>query len=204
MNDRTTDKRQHLMPTEPLPDGVSTNFAVPDTRLVSGTIDVFLDGERLDLAEYSGTESEYIHLTDGRVVFDDPPAENAQLRVSYYFQWFDDEELEEFLNSGCKLVGAADPTDDVLPQAAQPPVLSLAAYYAYMKMAANSAQALSGGAAGFTADNSKEHPNWMAMAQLAWDTAQKELEMAGKDPISSVKPAMRFVTFALPRYVPRS
>lgn len=144
---------------------------------------------------------QYILLEPGRFIIA-PPDSGQKLRVSYYFQWFTDDELEEFLNVTALLLGYDAVTDASLSPRIRTPSLSFAAHYAYLKLAANAAQSLEAGAGGFTADNTREHPNWMAMAELAWKDATAELAVAKESPIAG--PKMRFVNFKLPRYVPRS
>lgn len=209
INDSATDKYVHLAPTDPEPNGITRVFGVSDTRLVSGTVRVFLDNEELvDLdEEWSPGDSdaepaEYIDLVSGRITIE-PPDTGAILKVSYYFQWATDDELEEFLMQGAQLLGYTGVDDASLPTKFRPATLSFAAHYFYLKMAANSAQALQAGAGGFTADNTAEHPNWMDLAKLAWETAQNELEVATQDPATgAAAPAMAFTSFSLQRYVP--
>lgn len=210
LSDSATDKYIHLSPVDPEPNGISRQFAVPDTRLVTGSVKVFLDNEELELEEYDPPydppeeePTEYVMLDSGRIIIEAPDT-GAILKVSYYFQWFTDEDLTEFLNNAARLLGNDDAEADSLTVTMRTPVLSFAAHYAYLKMAANAAQALQAGAGGFTADNTAEHPNWMALAKLAWETGQAELEVVGANPSTVSRPAMAFVNYAMARWVPRS
>jgi hypothetical protein len=209
LSDSATDKYIHLSPVDPEPNGISRQFAVPDTRLVTGSVKVFLDNEELTLVEWDPPydpdpePTEYVMLDSGRIVLEAPDT-GAILKVSYYFQWFTDEDLTEFLNNAARLLGNESAEADSLTVTMRTPVLSFAAHYAYLKMAANAAQALQAGAGGFTADNTAEHPNWMALAKLAWETGQAELEVVGQNPSTVGRPALAFVNYAMSRYVPRS
>lgn len=207
MSDQATDKYVHLSLVDPEPDGVETEFAVPDTNLVSGSVRVYLDGQLLTVPEYdplaSPAQTEYIKLDLGRVVVA-APDEGMKLRVSYNFQWFTDDDLLSFLTEASQLLGFSGVLDSALTLQLRTPLVSFAAHYAYLKMAAQSAQALTTAAAGFEGDNTKEHPYWMDLAKSAWDEAQKALELVNTNPTSSIKPAMKFVAYRLPRYVPRS
>ena len=182
---------------------------MPDSRLVPGTVRVYLDGNDITatVPEYDEDadppQSQYVALEPGRLQIDAPDT-GQTLQVSYYFQWFTDAELVEFLQLAAQLLGYEDVEDGSLTLKFRTPLTSFAAHYAYLKMAANAAQALAAGAAGYTADNTAEHPNWMNLAKLAWETAMKELETATINPVSAVRPHMKFVSFRLPRYVPRS
>ena len=213
-----TDKYIHLSPVDPEPNGITRQFAVSDTRLVSGTVRVFLDNVHTPLPEWSPDDpylshpinppepvpeepTEYIDLAAGRIILE-PPDTGAILKVSYYFQWFTDADLREFLNSGSQLVGHEAVTADTIPVQQRAPILSFAAHYAYLKMAANSAQSLQAGAGGFTADNTSEHPNWRGLAEIAWETGKAELEVVSNNPLTALTPAMAFVSFRLQRYVP--
>jgi len=192
---------------EPEPNGISRVFAVPDGRLVSGSIRVYLDNEDITPPEWDDTmdpvTGEYLLLDTGRLHIEAPDTGQI-LRVSYGFQWFTDAELMEFLTGGSQLIGYTEVEDPALTPQLRSPVLSYAAHYAYLKMAANAAQALQAGAAGYTADNTAEHPNWMAMADLAWKTAEREIMAIANNPLTIASPAMAFVRFHMARYVPRS
>ena len=208
MSDGSTDKYVHQSPVDPEPDGNHDLFAVPDPRLVPGSVKITLDGEDItdEIPEYDEEDedqTQYIMLDSGRIRLE-PPDNGQELRVSYYFQWFTDEELESFLTTAGQLLGYESVEAEGLTVGLRAPVLSFAAHYAYLKMAAQSAQALEAGAAGYQADNTQEHPNWMALAKLAWDTAVEELEVVNTSPVSATRPQMKFVNFGMARYVPRS
>lgn len=207
MHDGPTDKYIHLSPVDPEPNGNTRLFAVPDGRLVAGSVQVLLDDEEVDLEELDESSSppqeEYIDLVTGRVALSAPDTGQI-LKVSYYFQWFTDAELEEFLIQAGSLLGYDDVEDDAITIPTRGPIISFAAHYAYLKMAAQSAQALQAGAAGYTADNTAEHPNWMELAKMAWESAAKELEVVANNPLSVARPSMAFVNFSMSRYVPRS
>ena len=201
------DKYVHLSLVDPEPDGIERDFAVPDTNLVSGTVRVYIDGQLITVPEYdplaSPAQTQYIKLDLGRLVIE-APDEGMKIRVSYNFRWFTDTDLLSFLTEASQLLGFEAVTDSGITVQVRTPLISFAAHYAYLKMAAQSAQALTTAAAGFEGDNSKEHPYWMDMAKMAWDEAEKALELVNTNPSSSIKPAMRFVAYRLPRYVPRS
>lgn len=195
--DGAADKYLHQMPVEPPPDGIHREFGVPHSRLVADTLDVYLDGELLDILPGD------IDLSRG--VFTIPaPDEGQKLVASYYFQWFTDAELLSCLADAAKLLNFTGVTDTSMEVSFQTPLLSFAAHYAYLRKAAESAVPTVASSAGFAADTSKEHPYWMDLAKLAWDTAKEELETVNENPVSAARPAMRFVAYRLQRYVPRS
>lgn len=197
LSDGSLDKYVHQMDVDPEPDGVTVRFAVPDSRLVTGTLLVTKNG----VAQTPAT----INLDDGSFDLSAAPAVTDKLFASYYFQWFNDDELEEFLLQALQMLGYDSVEDTAVPLQHRTVALSFAAYYAYMKKAAQTADALVASSSGFTSDTSKQHPYWMDMAKMAWEQAQKELETANTiTPVGTVKPAMKFATFRVPRYVPRS
>jgi hypothetical protein len=195
LSDGPTDKYRHQMEVDPTPDGVHRIFGVPESRLVSGTLTVLLDGEPITpdaIDEAAGT-------------FETPaPDEGQQLFASYYFQWFTDDELEEFLLQAAQLLSYEDVEDASIPVGIRTPVISFAAYFAYLRKAAESAPALQASAAGHTSDTSQEHPYWMNLAKMMWESAQQELATATTPPVGAARPAMKFVAYRMARYVPRS
>ena len=207
MHDGPTDKYIHLSPVDPEPNGVTRLFAVPDQHLVTGTVLVVLDDEEVELEEYdpdaSPAQEEYVMLESGRVQLSAPDTGQI-LKVSYFFQWFTDDDLIVFLGQGLALLGYEDAEDTGISVPLRAPILSFAAHYAYLKMAAQAAQALQAGAAGYTADNTAEHPNWMRLAEMAWESAARELEVVANNPTTTARPALAFVNFAMSRYTPRS
>jgi len=198
LSDGPTDKYVHQMDVDPMPDGVTRRFAVPDSRLVANTLLVTLDSVAVVPSSAD--------LDEGTFVLASAPTATQKLAGSYYFQWFNDDELEEFLGSGSEMLGYDDGVEDeTLPTQIRTVVLSFAAYYAYMKKAAQTADSMQASSSGFTSDTTRQHPNWMALAQMAWEQAKSELETVNTiTPTTTVAPAMRFVSFRLQRYVPRS
>jgi hypothetical protein len=194
LSDGPDDKYIHQMEVDPEPDGVHRTFAVPDSRLVPDTLEVTLD------AVYCIPDS--IDPEAGRFTLAAPDA-NQKLRASYYFQWFTDPELDDFLGQATQLLGYDGVGDAALPVGLRPPVLGYACYYAYMKKAAEAADSVSASAGGFSTTTNQQNPNWLAMARMAWDMATAERE-AFAEPIGSEKPAMAFVRYYVHRYVPRS
>ena len=195
LSDGPTDKYVHLSVTDPSPDGQTVDFAVPDDKLVVGSLRVYLNGVELTPLSIDAPAGSFVI---------DPPDEAQALRASYYFQWFTDAELQEFLTLAVRLLKYDSIADAGLPVALRTPVISFAAYYAYMKKAAHAAPALVAANAGFSSDNSQEHPNWLALAKQAWEEGKAALELIGSNPVATQKPAMKFVAYRLSRYVPRT
>ncbi len=194
LSDGAADKYVHQMEVDPEPDGKQTVFAVPDSHLVPDTLQVTIGGalattDDVDVAAGTFTLA--------------APDEGEKVRANYYFQWFTDAELEEFLGEGAGLVGYGGVTDETLPVGLHPAVLSYACYYAYMKKAAEAADSVTASAAGFSTDTNRQNPNWLAMAKMAWDNAVAE-KAAFNEPVGTTKPAMAFVRFRDYRYVPRT
>lgn len=195
LSDGPTDKYRHQMPVLPTPDGTHRIFGVPESRLVTGTLQVFLDGEEI-------TPDSIDHASG---VFETPAPDEGQVLVaSYYFQWFNDEELEEFLLQAAQLLNYEDVEDGTIPVNVRTPIISFGAYFAYLRKAAEAAPALVATAAGHTSDTTQEHPYWMNLAKMMWEAAQKELETAVTPPVGAARPAMKFIAYKMARYVPRS
>lgn len=195
LSDAADDKYVHQMEVDPEPDGIQTTFAVPDSRLVPDTLEVTLDGVTI--------VPDDIDLNAGRFTLSAPDS-NQKLRASYYFRWFTDDELADFLGQSCQLLGGYDGVEDEsLPAGLRPAVLGFGCYYAYMKKAAESAESVSASAGGFSTDTNRQNPNWLAMANTAWANAERE-RGAFAEPIGEQKPAMAFVAYRLHRYVPRT
>jgi hypothetical protein len=196
LSDGLDDKYVHQMEVDPEPDGVQTTFAVPDSRLVPGTLEATLDGVPLT--------PDSVDVDAGRFTLAAPDA-NQKLRASYYFQWFTEVELEDFLGQATNVVGYDGVTDAGLPLGLRPATLSYACYFACMKKAAEAADSVSASAGGFATDTNRQHPNWLATARLYWDNAVREEESYGdRTPVGTEKPAMAFVTYKMFRYVPRT
>ena len=194
LSDGPDDKYIHQMEVDPEPDGVQVTFAVPESRLVSGTLTLTLDGVP---ALYDSVDDAAGKFTLA------PPDANQKLRASYYFQWFTDIELTDFLGQGTNIIGYDGVTDPSLPLGLRPATLSYGCYFACMKKAAEAADSVSASAGGFATDTNRQHPNWLAMAKLYLDNAQRE-EESFAEPVGAEKPAMAFVAYKLSRYVPRT
>lgn len=195
LSDGATDKYVHQTKVAPTPDGVQTRFAVPDSHLTSSLV-VYLDNEDVT-AQLTTTD-----LAGGTFELD-APEKDSDLRASYYFQWFTDAELTDFLTEAAELLGFTGAEDAALPVGLRPAALSYGAYYAYMKKAALAADVVTTSQAGFSTDTSRQTPNWLSLAKMAWDNAERE-KAAFATPLGAGKPAMRFVNMGLKRVVPRT
>ncbi|MBL0233237.1 MAG: hypothetical protein IPQ08_06190 [Chitinophagaceae bacterium] len=78
-------------------DGSNVRFISYDKRLYSDTLQVFV-----------GEESVGFTLVDdvgGEIDLTEPPSGNVKVTASYYWQWWTDSELKNFLNKGAEMVG---------------------------------------------------------------------------------------------------
>lgn len=194
LSDGPDDKYVHQMEVDPEPDGQQMVFAVPDSRLVVDSLVLTLDGATADYDEVDWAAGSFTLAA---------PDAGQKLRANYYFQWFTDEELTGFINDASQLLGYDSLEDVSLPLALRTPVLSYACYFAYMKKAAEAADSVTASAAGFSTTTDRQNPNWLAMAKLAWENAEKEREVFNT-PLGAERPAMAWTSFRMPRYVPRS
>jgi hypothetical protein len=111
INDGPTDKRALNKKVLGVADGVNVIFTTFENRRV---------GDFLSPAFPLGLYLSGIPLTGAQVVQDDPEsgvfqlspgvytANRQSLTASYYYQWFKDEELSEFLTEACRWLGQGD------------------------------------------------------------------------------------------------
>jgi hypothetical protein len=204
LSDLPTDKFIFRQDVVPEPDGTAKVFFTGDTRLVSGSLQVFKDGVLQVSGDFDSGVSPNPDYEKGQFALTAAPPINSVVQASYNFQWWFDPELIDFLTNAANTLSIETAFDAALPMGARPVVLSFAAYYAYMYKAAEYADALVVTSEGYQADRSKSHPNWRAMAQQAWETAQKQLELFASDPLKLGGPAIKLVHYRLPSLVPRS
>lgn len=196
LGDGATDKYEFKANVFPTPDGVTRRFFVGQTRVVPGSLTVY---EASVEVSYTGTPAY------GKGTFDlaVAPSGSVEVQSSFYYQWFNDGELQEFIELSSALLGFAGITDAALVLGVRTVVLHFACYHAYMRKAAEYADSIVATAAGYTADQSKSHPNWRALAAQALDTAKKALDFYVENPLNGAQRArLSFVTYAMQRYQP--
>jgi hypothetical protein len=85
-------------------DGNNTLFYTWDKRVFEDSFQLFVDNELQDERSY-----ELTNPISGEVTFDEAPDKDSEIRASYYFQWWIDDEIKNFLNKGAELTGEVDP-----------------------------------------------------------------------------------------------
>jgi hypothetical protein len=201
LGDTDTSKFVFRGNASPPPDGVTMRFFAGDSRLVPGTLDLLLSG--LPVAPSGAVDPARGTFQLAPSGF--APAANAEIHCSYYYEWFTDAELTDFIGQALPVLNATDVTDTALPLQVRPVVLQFAAYYAYMYKAAEYASALSSVApGGFTADRKTATPNWASLAKQSYDTAGKLLTLYNEGALRTAAPNFVLVTYRLPNYVPKS
>lgn len=195
LGDGTTDKFEFRVGGQPAPDGITTRFFVGQPRVVGASVQPFLNGAALYA---SGT----LDADRGTLEVPTAPAVSGTLEFSYYFQWFTDAELEEFLTQAAAVVRYESVADEGLPVALRPAVLDFACYYAFMRKAAEYAETLEASAGGVSTTQKGSHPNWRSLAEAAFKNGKAKLELYAENPVGSAAPGMRFVSFELPRFQP--
>jgi hypothetical protein len=198
LGDTDTDKYTFKTQLLPTPDGVGTIFHTGDTRLVAGTLRVYLNGALVDEGDYDAD------LQTGTVDLDEAPAAESVLLASYNFSWFQDDQLIAFLLTAANTIGMETEEDTTLPVGLRPALLHFACYFAYMSKAAETADSIIASAAGYTVDHSKSFPNWKRMAENAKDSAKSAIDFYNENILSIGGPGIAIVSYRLPNYVPTS
>ncbi len=195
LGDNPTDKFEFKADVFPTPDGITTKFFVGQTRLVPGTLAVYVDHRPTP----SGAPSGIVGVDTATGTFDlgVAPSGSIEVQASFYYQWFGDDDLIEYLNAAVGLLGFEDMGADAIPVGVRGALLDFAAYYAYMKKAAEFADSLVAEAAGYKADQSKSHPNWRDLAKTAYEKARDKLKLYVDNPLGQTSPEMRFVAYRM-------
>lgn len=103
LSDDKTDKRASRKKVIGDIDGTNTHFRTYDKRIIADTFQVFSgDDEITDSASLDDAIS-------GEFTLSSPPDKNTKLTASYYFHWWTDTELQNFLNKGAESIGIDDP-----------------------------------------------------------------------------------------------
>ncbi len=198
LGDGASDKFEFKSDVFPTPDGVTRKFFVGQPRVVPDTLSVYVDGN----AAVSGAPSGVVAVDYETGTFDlgTAPSGSVQVQASFNYQWFTDEELADFLTNAGTLLNFDTITDPALPVGVRAATLDFAAYYAYMRKAAEWADSLKATAAGYEADQSKSGPNWTALAKLAYEKARDKLKLYVENPLGQATPEIRFIAFRLQRW----
>lgn len=192
LGDHATDKFEFKASCFPTPDGIVQKFFVGQTRVVDDTLEVFVGGVATAVSGTPDYDQGCFNLASA--------PSGVELQASFHYQWFTDAELGEFLTAAASLLGFETVSDSGLPVGVRASVLDFACYYAYMRKAAEWADSLTASAAGYTADQSKSHPNWRALAETAMKNGQAKLKVYTDQPLATVTPAMKFVRYRLYPY----
>lgn len=196
LGDGVTDKYEFKTDVFPTPDGVTRRFFVGETRLVPDTLEVY---EASVEVAVSGTP-DYVKGSFDLAV---APSGNTSLTASFYFQWFTDAELQSFMDTSTNILGFTDITDPALVSGIRTVIMHFAAYNAYMRKAAEHADSVVATAAGYTADQSRSHPNWRELAKTALATAKELLDYYVNNPLTGANlPRLLFVRYTMQRYQP--
>lgn len=198
LGDNPGDKFEFKTDVFPTPDGVTTRFFVGQTRVSPGTLEVYRNGVLLQAvsgAAVNETKGEFTYEAE------DGPLKACLLQASFYYQWFTDAELTEFLGEAANMLSLESPSGD-FSVGLRPTLMSWACYNAYMRKAAEFAETVTAAAAGYTFDRKATSPNWKALAETALEQGNAKLKLYLDNPLSASNPQLRFVSFCLGRYQP--
>lgn len=196
LGDTSTDKFVFRQDVDPTPDGVTKHFQLGETNVIEATVKIYKNGALMN----SGYT---LDAPNGVIEFTNPPAIEERIQASFNFQWFNDDQLRGFLDSGANSVAIESFVDDALPIGLRPGVLHLASYFAYMMKSAETADQVSTDAEGFKYDQ-RSFANWKKMAENAKDSAQKAIEFYNLNILNSGGIGIAIRTYRLPDYVPHS
>jgi len=199
LGDNSTDKFEFKAQAYPAPDGTTKAFHCGDTRLVASSVKVYVDGILKVL-----TTDYTLDAMKGVVEFVAAPAPESDIHISYHFQWFGDDHLEDFLLAGANTLGVDTVGSDSLPVMLRSAVLHFAAYFAYMKKAAETADSLVAAAVGYQVDQSKSFPNWKRLAENAWAQGKAAIDFYNENPLNAGGIGIKITSYRLPNYVPTS
>jgi len=131
ISDGPTDRRAFQKKIFGAVDGANSAYKAFETRLVSGTVVVYVDGVSVAVAEDDLIAGEFSILP--------APIAGATVRASYYWQYFLDAELDQFIEYGALKCGLSIPVSDtivtIVTDSLRPPVVHYAASDAFEKMA---------------------------------------------------------------------
>lgn len=139
LNDGETDKLRYRKRVFGIQNGVNTTFKTFEFRRTASFVDattpvgVFVDDVKVTVASDDHASGEFVLAV--------APTDAETLRATYYIQWFEDEELNEFLQTSGQWVGIIDVTG--IPDGLQPATLRYSAGLAYQKLALRFAENMS-------------------------------------------------------------
>jgi hypothetical protein len=189
--DNDGDKFEFKVPTYPVPNGVTTHFSVGRTKLVEGSLALYLNDVQVDEGNIDEVDTDL-----GTVDLVSGAPSGAVLLASFGFKWWSDDMLEEAVQQGFFMLNF-ETIASVTPVALRGVTLDFAAYHAYMMMASLYAEDQSVSAGGYTADYSRTHPNWRELARLAFEKAQTKLKLYLETSLGQESPEMAFTAYRL-------
>jgi hypothetical protein len=195
LGDGAADHYEFRSVAYPAPDGVTRRFFAGQPRLVEDSLAVYAGSVDVTPAA-SGVD-----WTKGEFLLATAPSASVEVHASFYYQWFTDTELDEFLTAGAGLLNYDGVTTVVI--GLRGAVLDFACYYAAMRKAMEYADGPVASAQGYQADQSRPSPNWRLLAKQFWDAASEKVKMFVENPASNAGPAMAFVSYRLGPDTPR-
>jgi len=183
----------------PPADGMTTRFFTGDKRIVESSLTVYEDGTERAISGDPDFESGTFDLFP-------PPAVSGLVQASYNYRWFTDLELQSYLESNTMTLGYTGLDDSSIPLGVRGIIAEFSACSAYRRRAADTAEELSVEGGGYSADRSRQMPNWSRLANEMCQSATDKLKLFVENPLTGTNttPAMKFVAFGLAPYVPTS
>jgi len=192
--DNDGDKFEFKVPIYPVPDGHTKDFSLGRTRILEGSLTLYLDGAIIQDGDIDNFE-----VDTGVVSLVTAPPPSGALLASFGYQWFSDEQLDEAVIQGCQTL-SFETVPLVSPVGLRPVALDFAAYHAYMMMAAIEAEEIVVTAGGYEAHQYRSHPNWREMARLAFEKAQTKLKVFLETALGQESPALAMTAYRMINY----
>lgn len=103
LGDTDKDKRSSRKKLIGNVDGDNKKFRAYDKRIVEDTLEIFVNGTIVPFSLDSANSSE--------IILNSAPEPNSKIEASYYWQWWNDDELKTFLKMGAESLGVVDETN---------------------------------------------------------------------------------------------
>lgn len=174
---------------------MTTRFFVGQTRINS--LEVYHNGIRINdgsVSDVDETRGSFTYAPSGY-------APSGMVQASFYYQWFTDAELIEFLNEASQMLSFESASGDIAI-GLRPTLMAFATYNAYMRKAAEFAETVEASAAGYTFKRGQATRNWEALAKTALEQGKAKLKLYVDDPLDAKRPSIAIIHFSLGRYQP--
>lgn len=121
LGDTANDKRSSRKKLIGNVDGDNKKFRSYDKRIIEDTLEVFVNNQLVSASVDSANS--------GEIVLTTAPDPNSKVEASYYWQWWNDDELKTFLKLGSESLGIVDETNSAIWESVPPGLRGSLLYY---------------------------------------------------------------------------